>query len=181
MIPQSVKELAYPYEVMPYMGVEGWYVTENGDVISIVKGQWGLDIDKPKVLKPTMNSSGYKRISTRNGEHKVHRIVALTFLGQPPDGYECRHLDGDRTNNHISNLAWGTRSDNQQDSIGHGTHVKFKNSGEGNGRAILTTTDVIEIRQKLASGSTTKRLGIEYGVSRATIDAIKHRKLWKDV
>jgi hypothetical protein len=53
----------------------------------------------------------------------AHRLVARAFLGKPEPGHEVRHLDGNRTNNHVSNLAWGTRAENVNDAVTHGTHV----------------------------------------------------------
>lgn len=51
-----------------------------------------------------------------------HRLVAEAFLGPRPEGMEIRHLDGDPTNNPVSNLAYGTRSENMQDALRHGSH-----------------------------------------------------------
>jgi hypothetical protein len=52
----------------------------------------------------------------------VHRLVLEAFVGPRPANYECRHLDGDKTNNRISNISWGTRRENQLDNVRHGTH-----------------------------------------------------------
>src|SRR5690606_1548512 len=52
----------------------------------------------------------------------VHILVALAFLGHRPRNNEVRHLDGSRNNNVLSNLAYGTRSDNKRDMRVHGTH-----------------------------------------------------------
>ncbi len=55
-------------------------------------------------------------------EHLVHRLVLLAFRGEPPVGNECRHLNGNRTDNRLVNLAWGTHSENSIDQVIHGTH-----------------------------------------------------------
>jgi hypothetical protein len=39
----------------------------------------------------------------------IHQAVALHFLGPRPSGYVVRHLDGNRYNNHVSNLCYGTQ------------------------------------------------------------------------
>src|SRR3990170_1323459 len=36
----------------------------------------------------------------------VHRMVLETFVGPCPDGMECAHEDGVRTNCNLSNLQW---------------------------------------------------------------------------
>lgn len=55
------------------------------------------------------------------GAYKVHIAVARAFLGEP-NGLCVRHLDGDKTNCHLSNLAYGTISENAHDRKRHGTN-----------------------------------------------------------
>lgn len=46
----------------------------------------------------------------------VHRAVASAFLPKT-GGDVVRHLDDDPSNNHVSNLAWGTQADNVHDML----------------------------------------------------------------
>lgn len=78
------------------------------------------------VLSQRIGRTGYPevRLSEVGGGEKtyrVHRLVALTFIGPCPEGYEVRHLDGDRLNPRVENLAYGTRSENTLDKRAHGT------------------------------------------------------------
>src|SRR5690242_15449293 len=51
---------------------------------------------------------------------QIQRLVALTYIGSPPDGkYLVRHLNGDQGNNHFENLAWGDHQDNKDDAKWH--------------------------------------------------------------
>lgn len=50
----------------------------------------------------------------------IHKIVAELFIGPCPEGQLVRHLDDNRENNHVSNLTYGTYSDNTQDAIRNG-------------------------------------------------------------
>ena len=52
---------------------------------------------------------------------KVHQLVLLTFRGKCPQGYESRHLNGDKLDNRLINLRWGTPQENHADRILHGT------------------------------------------------------------
>lgn len=78
------------------------------------------------VLKQRLNYRGYPvvELSKPPGsvETLVHRLIASAFHGVPPEGHECRHLDGEKTNNRAFNLAWGTHSENAMDQVRHGTH-----------------------------------------------------------
>lgn len=88
---------------------------------------------------------------------------------------ECRHLDGNRHNNRASNLAWGTRRENVQDTHKHG----FGNSGARNGQAKLSLELVLEIRQWRAAGVRVMDLGRGFGVSCAHMSQIVRGHHWK--
>lgn len=92
-------------------------VSHSGRVRSVIGGN-------VRVLRPFRNKGGYFTVTLSAGGTKrnvpVHRLVALAFCPQG-DGPVVRHRDGDKSNNHASNLAWGTQCDNVQDSIRHGT------------------------------------------------------------
>lgn len=87
-------------------GWEGLYeATSDGHIISHHRS--------PRELKTPPNSEGYCQVNLcRDGEavnRHVHSLVAATFHGPRPDGLEVLHLDGNRSNNSASNLAYGTR------------------------------------------------------------------------
>ncbi|CAE7735898.1 unnamed protein product [Symbiodinium sp. CCMP2456] len=73
------------------------------------------------------NTSATKGTRMRNGYYSVgkggrfllvHRLVAATFLGQPPAAdLLVNHVDGDRGNNHVDNLEYATPSQNQRHAI----------------------------------------------------------------
>lgn len=82
---------------------------------------------RPVVLKPGVcPSTGYKTVVLyRDGKKatfKVHQLVLRTFKPTKRQKVECRHKNGDRSDNRLLNLLWGTRSENVKDSVRHGTH-----------------------------------------------------------
>lgn len=53
---------------------------------------------------------------------RIHRLVLEAFVGPCPAGLEGCHGDGDASNNRLENLRWDTPSENNYDSVRHGTH-----------------------------------------------------------
>lgn len=71
-------------------------------------------------------STGYCRVELRNDEGNktflIHKLVASHFIGVPSDpSLQVHHIDGDRKNNSVDNLAYVTASDNVK-----AFHKKFK-------------------------------------------------------
>ena len=81
---------------------------------------------KGKVLSVRLDKYGYQIVGLCNQgkcqTRTVHSLVAEAFIGPRPEGMEVCHNDGDRTNNHLDNLRYGTSSDNNLDQLRHGTH-----------------------------------------------------------
>lgn len=73
--------------------------------------------DKGYMTTRLVNESGGKTI-------KAHVLVAQVFIGPRPDGLQVRHLDSDKTNNALSNLAYGTQLENMADRVALKTHCK---------------------------------------------------------
>lgn len=54
----------------------------------------------------------------------VHRIVAISWIGTPPNGQPwVNHKDGNKLNNHVSNLEWSSISQNIQHAHDTGLRV----------------------------------------------------------
>ena len=68
-----------------------------------------------KFLKGSVKE-GYVRISirTKDGDQSkfVHRLVAEAFIPNPQNKEIVDHIDGNRANNHVSNLRWVTAEEN---------------------------------------------------------------------
>ena len=115
----------------PVVGWEGLYeVSDHGRVRSLdraVRTKGGqTTVREGRVLRPAINSNGYKIVVVQAGERRsalrVHRLVLAAFVGPCPEGMQVCHGDGDRTNNSLGNLRYGTASENRIDSVVHGTH-----------------------------------------------------------
>ncbi|WP_372462860.1 NUMOD4 motif-containing HNH endonuclease [Rhodococcus rhodochrous] len=119
-----------PIEIWkPIPGFEGYYdVSNQGNVRGLDRivpaGPRQYRI-KGKVLKPRVNvQTSYLSVSLRkNGATHylhIHTLVLLAFVSPRPDGMEVCHNNGDRSDNRLSNLRYGTPSENGHDAVRHG-------------------------------------------------------------
>lgn len=116
-------------EWRPVPGLEGIYEVSNcGRVKSLSRRDSRGHLRKEKVLKLDSQDSGhlvvglYRPGSTRQKTYPIHRLVLEAFVGSCPEGMEGCHNDGNPTNNHVGNLRWDTRKENQKDKVRHGNH-----------------------------------------------------------
>ncbi len=82
------------------------------------------NIQGPKTNTMSTNNSGYYCKSLYSGGKRViryiHRLVAIAFIDNPNNYKEVNHIDGDKTNNHVDNLEWVTRSMNMKHAYDNG-------------------------------------------------------------
>lgn len=167
----------------PIPSFDGYFCSDDGRVWSSWIHGHRTQSWPPRELAQRTDRYGYRRITIGVREVRktttVHKLVLLAFHGEPQDGCEACHYDGDRTNNAASNLRWGTHSENMQDSIRHGT--TGMNRGVLNGHAKVSESDVAEIRQRRSAGDSLSTLGSEYGITKAAVKMICNRVTWKHV
>lgn len=104
----------------PIPGWDGYEVSDHGHLMSYKRRE-------PRLMRFYAMDTGHLRTTlTRSAIDRhtflIHQLVLLAFRGPCPEGQEIRHLDGDPTNNCLSNLRYGTRSENVCDRLRHGTH-----------------------------------------------------------
>jgi len=184
MTPRSAQP-ALPLELetwRPVVGWEGLYeVSDQGNVRSARRehNTW-----PGRLLRPAVNHGGYLHVGLyRDGQQngcRVHRLVALAFLGPCPPGHEVNHRFGIKTDNRATELEWATKSANTRHAYAGGLAHAPDNRGTRSCRAKLTEADVLAIRA--ARGQTTQRaLARQFGVSKTQISAIQRREQWAHV
>lgn len=101
---------------------EGIYQASTFGRIRTVEGKithsirHGIRHWKSRILKGRGNQPEGARVSLWKDKQQkdflVARLVARTFLGEPPEGFTVNHIDGNRFNNRADNLEWLSRADN---------------------------------------------------------------------
>lgn len=93
-------------------GISNYEVSNEGRVRNISSG---------RILRPRVAGKGYRKVTLcdESGHHDkyIHRLVVDAFDGGLQDDDEVNHLDGNKSNNHISNLERCTRIENVQHAI----------------------------------------------------------------
>lgn len=170
------KELLH-FEALPdenWRPIEGCkydFVSDHGRVISTCH-------NNIRIRKQYDNSWGYLycNIKGPSGHKKdaIHRLVICAFGINQPKYTEVSHLDGNKYNNHISNLIWETHEANTGRRLGHGVEGRKK------GKSNMPTDQVIEIRDLYDSGGFTQNeLAEIYDVHFRTIFRIVHKLTYK--
>lgn len=106
-------------------GYEGYYeVSDQGDVRRIARSK-GATVGR--ILAHRVGTDGYPYVHlAKDAVHRnraVHILVLEAFAGPRPPGMEACHNDGDKRNAALSNLRWGTPSENNFDIVRHGRNV----------------------------------------------------------
>jgi hypothetical protein len=137
-------------------GLEDYYATEEGHIVSTKR-------KIPITLKESTN-------------HR--RLIAKTFLECSSENMEVNHIDGNKLNNHISNLEWVTHRENINHSFRIGLN---KNIGSNHTRSKLTENQVLNIREMLSTGIAEKDIANKYNITQALVNLIKQKKRWKHI
>ncbi len=130
-------------------------------------------------------------------------LVLTLFVGPKPEaGHVARHLNDDFTNNHVSNLAWGTRRDNRIDASRNGRQssgsdwarkVGEKLRGRKRSKQVIANIrrgrekyfklDAVAIRDIKSTPvfpGSGAALAKKYGVSASAISYVRRGKSWAD-
>lgn len=118
-------------EWLPVVGWERHYQVSNlGRVMSItrtlimVNGRYRTYPGKLLALTPHPRDLHlYCMLHNPRCNCRVHQLVMRAFVGKCPEGMEVRHLNGNHADNHRLNLQYGTRLENNLDTVEHGRHT----------------------------------------------------------
>ena len=146
-------------------GHPGYEVSDHGRVRSVdryvetTNGQ--RRFYRGKMLRPGRASNGYLTVALGAGNSRcVHELVLLAFIGPCPAGHLSYHEDDVRERNQLSNLRWGTPSENNKNV----TRL---------GKRMFTYEEAEIIKKELAAGGDALALSRKLGCTRRHLYNIK--------
>lgn len=158
-------------------GFEGKYEVSSYGRVKSIGGKFRLAgpsfigaIDAFGYPATTLRKDG-KRLCIR-----VHSLVAEAFIPKPKtDEPLCvNHIDGNKANNHISNLEWTTSLGNSRHAVRTGL---LNRKGEKHENSKLTDADVMEIRNLYKTHSQ-RFIAERFKVGRRHLSDIITGKCW---
>ena len=127
----------------------------------------------PRLAKDR-DSRGYRVINLKHGRStarifSIHRLVALAFIGAPPEGKEhINHLNFDKTDNSAENLEWASPAENSSYSAKAGRMRSIKWNQK---------VDVVEAIKMHKSGDRYASIAKHFGISvQAVFQLMKRAK-----
>lgn len=165
------------------VGLEGWYeVSSNGNVRRVASSINNSPVRKN--LKLCRTRLGYVKVSLHDDKKmytpNVHVLVARAFLGNAPYGYQVNHIDGNKSNNAVSNLEYVT----PQENIRHAMKLlgNYTNRGSKCGASKLTEDQVNKIISMYETGQYThKQIAEIFNITDSNVGVITRRKSWLHV
>jgi len=164
----------------PCPSFPGYSATEFGDVISHrrrVGRDWVIDPFYVRKLSGTIGYKGYRcagiRVDNKLKVVRFHVLVTDAFYGPRPADLLTRHLDGNKLNNCITNLAYGTNRENYEDAVVHGAF--------GDDFRSLSDQVVVDMLKAHAKGVSAIWLADVIGCGKTTVLNVLHGLTYKHI
>jgi hypothetical protein len=158
-------------------GYDGMYLISNTGVVKSVCRNGTLGGE----LKSRLSKEGYVRytLSINNvcKSFLAHRLVAIAFIENPENKPQVNHKDGNKANNHESNLEWTTRVEN---AFHARNIINTYRLGSDNPHARLTEDTVRSIKIEYQGNPKIikSRLAKKYNIDKGNLHRILNGKSW---
>ena len=130
-----------------------------------------------RILKNIKMTIGYTSVTLRRNvstRYYVHRLVAAAFISNPDNLPIVNHKDGNKANNHVSNLEWCDQGHNIREDFRTGR----RKLGDYHHNATITPGKARLIKARLSEGMSARNVANLLNVGVSTVWIImngKHR------
>lgn len=135
-------------------------------------------------LRQKTDKDGYKKctiyVNKKPYERGVHRLVASAFIENPDNKPEVNHKDGNKANNHVSNLEWATCMENIHHAWAN--NLSTAKYCENHPNSIYTREQIESVCELISENNfTMKEIAEKTGVSYTVVKQVKNKIIWKNV
>lgn len=148
--------------------LSNYSVTKDGKIYSSYSSRF---------LKPSISQDGYYKViliddQKKRKDFRVHRLVGMAFCEGYVENLVINHKDGNKLNNHYSNLEWCTISYNTRHAI------ENKLQGSAGGKNLLPVEKVHSICRLLEQGYRKKDIAEVLAVTVRHVTEIQNKTFW---
>jgi len=145
--------------------------------------------EEPKKLNAFLRKDGYVAVAIHGKGIKrrtvrVHRIIAQAYILNPENKPQVNHLDGNKSNNAVSNLEWVTAKENTKHAWDTGLSTfAVKSLETTKGLRKLSFKDAESIRDRYKPRckiNGLRALSREYGIDKQSVKKILDRITYKE-
>lgn len=162
---------------LPVNNFEGrFWISDHGKLVSLTT--------EFKLMSPWIDNVGYRACTLRMAPKKlctrIHVLVGQHFCVMVDKGVRMswNHIDGNKLNNHYSNLEYVTAAEN----CAHAKETGLCNiKGEKHGMSKLTDKKAKQIYDLKGSGLSARSIGIHFNISHRQVTDIFRGAAWKHV
>lgn len=149
-------------------------ITCNGEILNTVTC---------KRIKQRTNNSGYNVVDLYQDHNKttylVHKLVAQTYIPNINNLPTVNHIDGDKSNNSVTNLEWASYSQNNQHAYDTGLHKPL--FGESASSNKYKEETIRSICTELESGKQPLEVANLLNLPVSLVRSIKSKVSWVDI
>jgi hypothetical protein len=142
------------------------YADELGNIYSNKTG-----IMKPLKPQKVNNSRSKKQYWMISQKGLVHRLVASAYLGDVT-GKVINHIDGNPSNNEVTNLEIVT----QKENCIHASKSGLVPRGKTHGKTKYSDALLIQAIKEVIAGSSVKATAIKFGINVSYLNRINNKK-----
>lgn len=149
------------------LGFSNYDVTEDGQV-------WSRNKQRFMKLAEHRCKYFFVQLVDDNGishNRYVHRLVASMFIPTNDPSLQIDHIDGNKHNNHYTNLRWVTNRENAHAAMANGLMP----------HAVFDDAAVHEICRAIASGESVASIAKKTGYPASAIYAIRLKRNWTHI